>query len=292
MTSFKVVAELASSDHARQWASGIAELIDPPPAGITLFECPAGWRIEVYYDEEPDCDALRTALADLLPHTEATLSLEQVPDENWVEMSQAGLPPVIAGRFTVHGSHDRHRVPQGSNAILIDAGEAFGTAHHATTYGCLLAISEQASRTKSEHALDLGCGSGVLAIAIARAFPKAHVLATDIDADSVRVATTNARLNRAAHRITFAEMSGPPDSGYGFDLVVANILAGPLIVMAPAITRAIAPLGTLILSGILVPQAAAVTARYRSLGFSLQNHRRFAGWSTLTLTRRPPRPVD
>ncbi|MFM1814382.1 MAG: hypothetical protein RLZ98_1077 [Pseudomonadota bacterium] len=290
METYKVVADLPSGDSARRLAGGITELVDPRPDGLTVFEAANGWRVEAYFDTFPDTTTLSAAAEVFVPGERVDLRVETVPDENWVEISQAGLPPVFAGRFTVHGSHDRHRVPRGPASILIDAGEAFGTAHHATTFSCLLAIDEVTRRRSAvdeiEWAMDLGCGTGVLAIALARAAPHARILATDIDADSVRVARHNASVNGASRRIAFARLDGPPKTGAPFDLLIANILAGPLIALAPQIARIVAPGGTLILSGILVPQAPAVEARYRSLGFAVKKHRRLAGWSTFTLEQR------
>ena len=216
--------------------------------------------------------------------------VEDVPDLNWVAISQAALPPVAAGRFVVHGSHDRGRVARGPTTILIDAGEAFGTAHHATTLGCLLAIDRLTRSEAFDTVLDLGCGSGVLAIAIAKALPGADIIATDMDVQSVKVAAENMRVNGVANRIATAVATGvahpwlrqsPP-----FGLVVANILAGPLIRLAPALARTVARSGTLLLSGILIPQAPQVIAAYRASGFQLERHDRIVGWSTLTLRRR------
>ena len=216
--------------------------------------------------------------------------VEDVPDLNWVAISQAALPPVAAGRFVVHGSHDRGRVARGPTTILIDAGEAFGTAHHATTLGCLLAIDRLTRLEAFDTVLDLGCGSGVLAIAVAKALPGADIIATDMDVQSVKVAAENMRVNGVANRIATAVATGvahpwlrqsPP-----FGLVVANILAGPLIRLAPALARTVARSGTLLLSGILIPQAPQVIAAYRASGFQLERHDRIVGWSTLTLRRR------
>jgi len=211
-----------------------------------------------------------------------------VPDENWVAVSQAALPPVTAGRFTVHGSHDIATVPRGPNTLLIDAGEAFGTAHHATTQGCLIALDQLARRRQFERVLDLGCGSGVLAIAAARAMPGARIEASDNDPQAIAVARANARLNGVAGRIRMRVAEGV---SYGwrregrYDLVLANILAEPLIELAPDLARVLSPGGIAVLSGLLIRQAAHVTAAYRSHGFSLVGHWRQAGWSTLTLLR-------
>jgi ribosomal protein L11 methyltransferase len=213
-----------------------------------------------------------------------------VPDLNWVAISQAALPPVHAGRFTVHGSHDKGRIPRGPNTILIDAGEAFGTAHHATTLGCLLAIDRLARSRPFANVLDLGCGSGVLAIAAARSMPAARLIATDMDLQSVTVAAENIRINGTARQISVICANGiaHPDvrRRAPFDLLIANILAGPLVKLAPDLARSVTPGATLVLSGILIPQAHEVIASYLAQGFRLDRHDRIAGWSTLTFSRR------
>jgi ribosomal protein L11 methyltransferase len=292
MTARRITLSLTDRDRAHTIAGALQNLVDPPPDALTLFEAPGtGWRIDAYYDEPPAPDDLRATLAGLLgiaPPAAGDIALEDVPDLNWVALSQAALPPVSAGRYTIHGSHDRHRVPQGPGAILIEAGEAFGTAHHATTYGCLIAIDRQTRRQAFRDVLDLGCGSGVLAIAIARALPGARLVATDLDAPSIAVANANARVNRCAGRIAFhvaAGLAHPRLRAQRFDLIVANILADPLIRLARDLARHIKPGGALILSGLLVHQAPAVIAAYRATGFHLEHHARVHEWSTLELRR-------
>jgi len=297
MAHHKLTAAIADRDAAHALAGALQDLVEPPPEALTLFETEGGalWRVEAYYADLPDPTALNAALAEMTGRNLPALVAEAVPDLNWVALSQAALPPVAAGRFTVHGSHDRGRVPRGPGSILIEAGEAFGTAHHATTHGCLGAIDRITRRRTFGRVLDLGCGSGVLAIAASRALPHARILATDIDAQSAVVARANVRINGAAARIAVRHAGGlahPAVRAAGpFDLVVANILAGPLIALARQIARIIEPGGTLVLSGLLVPQAAAVSAAYRAAGFHLTRHERIAGWSTLTLTRKPARPT-
>lgn len=294
MTRFKLAAVAADRDTARTLAGALQDLVDPAPDALTLFEAgPDGWRIEAYYAEKPDPASLGDKLAALLGRPLPALTPEDIPDLNWVALSQAALPPVTAGRFTIHGSHDRGRVPRGPNAILIDAGEAFGTAHHATTYGCLLAIDRLTRRRRFRRVLDLGSGSGVLSIAAARALPRARILSTDIDRQSVAVAAANVRLNAARRiRVAHADGVGAPVVRLSapFDLVIANILAGPLMALSGGIARVSQPGGALVLSGILTPQAPAVIASYVAAGYSLAAHARLAGWSTLTLVRRRRSP--
>jgi len=291
MQQEKISIVVVSRDAARSIAGALQDLVDPPPHALTLFEDQGrGWTIEAYFDETPDPTGLRLFLTDAVGFEMPGLTVSDVPALNWVALSQAALPPVHAGRFTIHGSHDRGRVPRGPGAILVDAGEAFGTAHHATTYGCLAAIDRLARSRQYRRVLDLGCGSGVLAIAVARTMPHAAILATDMDPTSVDVARSNVRQNGAPGRIQLRVATGlsHPDvrRRAPFDLLIANILAGPLITLAGGIRSAVAAGGTLLLSGILIPQAPAVIAAYRAQGFDLVRHDRITGWSTLTFTRR------
>lgn len=293
MIARRITLKVATRDLAHTLAGAIHNLIDPAPSALTLFEAPetGGWRIDAYYDEPPLPERLRedlSALLSIAPSQAGDISLDDVPDLNWVALSQAALPPVTAGRYTIHGSHDRHRVPLGPGAILIDAGEAFGTSHHATTYGCLLAIDRLTRVHKFRSVLDLGCGSGVLAIAARRALPQARITATDVDAPSIEVARGNARINRCGATINFhlaAGLDHPALRTHRHDLLIANILADPLIRLARDIARSITPGGHLILSGLLVPQAPTVIAAYRAAGFHLLEHARIHEWSTLVLRR-------
>jgi ribosomal protein L11 methyltransferase len=293
MRSFKISIATEESDHARTLTGALSEFVTPAPDAITQFEAGTGWVIEAYYGEVPDLASLRQQLNSFANFEIPEIVRVDVPDENWVAISQAALPPVSAGRFTIHGSHDRDRVPRGPNTLLIDAGEAFGTAHHATTQGCLLAIDRMTRQHAFSRVLDLGCGSGVLAIATARALPHAHISASDNDPLAIAVARSNAELNSVAGRIHFSVAHGMPGRKpvrrHRYDLIVANILADPLIGLAGDISEALVPGGILVLSGILNRQAADVSAAYRCRGVSLLNHQRLAGWSILTLIKRDGR---
>lgn len=287
----KFAALFSDRSHAYATGNALQDLIEPPPDALTVFEDgPDLWRLEAYFDVDAEERDLGAELAPLVDWPLPPFTIETVPDLNWVAISQAALPPVHAGRFTIHGSHDKGRVAHGPNAILIDAGEAFGTAHHATTLGCLLAIDRLTRSRSFDSMLDLGCGSGVLAIAAAKAMPRARIIAADMDPQSVKVATENVRLNGVASRIALVVASGTRDprvrSRTPFDLFIANILAGPLIRLAPQIARSVVPGGNLVLSGILIPQAPEVLATYHAHGFALRRHDRLTGWSTLTLERR------
>ncbi len=287
----KVTADFTDRSLAMQTAAALQDFLEPAPDALSVFENgPASWRLEAYFNDSLHGRDLASELAPYIAGPLPPFQRDSVPDLNWVALSQAALPPVAAGRFTVHGSHDRRRIARGPNAILIDAGEAFGTAHHATTLGCLTAIDRLTRREEFHSVLDLGTGSGVLAIAVARALPRADIIATDLDAQSARVARENIRLNGVEARITVTQANGVRHSwlrqSKPFDLVVANILAGPLIRLAPELARTVRSAGTLVLSGILIPQAPQVIAAYRAAGFRLVSHERIAGWSTLVLHRR------
>ena len=311
MSQYVASLIIDDKDAAHTFAAALQDLIDPTPDALTLFEhgatgipdpaapaTPPGaadfkaemrWKIDAYYEVEPDPAALAAQLAAITGLQAPRISVGPVPDNNWVAMSQAALPPVSCGRFVIHGSHDADRVPHGPNSILIDAGEAFGTAHHATTSGCLAAIDRVTRIRRYANVLDLGCGSGVLAIAVARTLPRAVIYASDLDGPSVAVAAENMRLNGVGNRIQVLAASGldhPVIRQAGkFDLLIANILANPLIMLSKSIAGAVAPGGTLLLSGLLIPQAPQVIAAYRSVGFQLVRHDRVYGWSTLELKR-------
>ncbi len=263
-----------------------------PALATTLFEDQAKriWLVDAYYDDAPDLGLVLVAIGELVLPDHPT-TLEPVPDENWVAISQAALPPVDAGRFLVHGSHDRAKIGRRHFALEIDAGEAFGTAHHATTQSCLEALDQLARRRPFWRILDLGCGSGVLALAASRVWPRAQVSASDIDPIAVEVGAANVALNRARPRVTLVTAPGldhPKLRERGpFDLVLANILAGPLIRLAPTLARHMRPHGHAVLSGILTEQAREVVAVYALAGFRLETRTLRHGWATLVLQRRP-----
>ena len=292
MTSrWKLSLRAAELGLARALADALESLADPPPDAVTQFEDGAdAWRIEAYFATPPDLEAVAAQLARAVGPELPPIERMEVPDLNWVAVSQAALPPVSAGRFFVHGSHDRGRIPHGPNTIMIDAGEAFGTAHHATTQGCLMAIDRLTRLRHFARVLDLGCGSGVLAIAAARALPRAEILATDSDPEAVPVAAANAKRNGVGQRLAFTCAKGLAHPwlrhAAPFDLVIANILAGPLRALAPDLAKALRPGGALVLSGLLNPEAAGVISCYLAHGFRLSEHRQIAGWSTLTLDKR------
>ena len=234
-----------------------------------------------YFPDDASAAAARGALG-------LAADIAAVPDVDWVRKSLEGLAPVAAGRFYLHGSHDRERRRGGGQSLEIDAGTAFGTGHHGTTAGCLLALDHILKRQAPQRIFDLGCGTGVLAIAAAQA-TRRPVLATDIDPVATRVAATNARINGAAPLVRTTTARGldhPVFAHRGpFDLIVANILARPLMRLAPAMGRIVAPGGTLVLSGILASQRRQVIAAYASQDFRHVRTIWRGGWVTLLLRR-------
>jgi len=258
------------------------------PSAATTEQADQSWTVDVYFEDAPDEAALARVVEDTLGPDAGAFVVADLPDEDWVAKSLEGLKPVRAGRFLVHGSHDRDKIQPGDIAIEIEAGEAFGTGHHGTTAGCLEEIDRLGKIHDYKSILDLGTGTGVLAIAIAKAWEK-PVLATDIDPIATRVTTENAKLNGVGDKIDAATAEGfgnPVMAARApFDLVVANILAGPLIALAPEIVQHLAPQATVVLSGLLVAQGPGVTAAYEAEGLQLVRQGEQEGWLTLTLER-------
>jgi ribosomal protein L11 methyltransferase len=259
-------------------------------AAITAFERPDGlWDVIMHFADAPDQASIRDLVGIAAGDEVAgNIIFDTVEAKDWVKASLEDLVPVPAGRFMVHGAHDRPRVPPNKLGIEIEAALAFGTGHHGTTRGCLLLLDHLLKRYYPRRVLDLGTGTGVLAIAAAKALHGA-VLASDIDPASVRVARENARLNQTGDLvqiITATGFSAPQFASAGpFDLVLANILANPLRQLATPMARHLAPGALVILSGLLTPQAAAVIAAYRARGLVPVRHVRIEGWSSLLLRK-------
>ncbi|MDZ5698179.1 50S ribosomal protein L11 methyltransferase [Chelativorans sp. M5D2P16] len=261
--------------------------------GLALSICVADeaddvHEVSVYaLDQASDVKARISAVLKAIPQA-PEIAEEVLPEIDWVAHSLQGLHAVRAGRFLVHGAHERHRRRPGEIAIEIDAGMAFGTGHHGTTSGCLEMIERVVGRENPRNALDLGTGSAVLAVALAKLRPMA-VLATDIDATATGVAQQNVRLNAVFNRVRVATAPGfhHPEIARRrpFDLIVANILARPLMRLAPAMARHLKHDGSLILSGILERQRRAVIAAYSGQGFRHVTTLSREGWVTIHMKR-------
>ena len=241
------------------------------------------WRIDAF----PTTDEEDADLLEVLAGYPLKVVREQLADADWLAMALSGLPPVRAGRFFVYGMHDRGRLPASTVNLRIEAGAAFGTGHHGTTVGCLLAYDRLIKARKFNKVLDVGAGTGLLAIAAARTGSKIAV-GTDIDRPSVRISKENAKVNRANAR--FVHASGLSNrlvtDNAPYDLVFANILARPLVSLAQDIKNALVPGGTVILSGLLRTQERMVKAAYVSRGFKVVNRIHRDAWAALVL-RRP-----
>jgi len=261
--------------------------MDMEALAVSVFEDgPGSMHVQALFETK----AAVIACADALDLDGLEHFITRLPDEDWTAKSQAGLPPVIAGRFFIYGSHDAENIPKHTVfPICINAGLAFGTGHHGTTTGCLLAFEALiAPRTNVEKPkdwpktiLDLGCGTGVLAIAAAKALNRT-VSATDIDPDAIDVTNENARINGAKQHITAVQADGITEEKT-YDLIFANILAKPLMHMAPDIAGALAGGGIVILSGLLDEQARDMITCYEAQGLKLIRRASLKNWTTLSM---------
>jgi ribosomal protein L11 methyltransferase len=261
---------------------------------VSVYEPPNGkpWQVQAWFGEIPDHAMLVSVIALACAAAsvkEPEFVVKPVEARDWVAENRATFQPIRAGRFFIHPTFYEGRPPAGAHAIALDAATAFGSGSHGTTKGCLLALDRIARRRRPRRILDMGCGSGILAIAMAKVWAR-PVLAVDIDDEAVRVTIDNARRNgvgnlvRAAAGPGFAApaMQGKRD----FDLIVANILSRPLIEMAPALARALSPGGEAVLSGLLTHQENQVIGAYRAQGLALVRRSRIDNWSTLVLRRK------
>ena len=281
-----------SQAHGRDRAEALAEACEdlaPEPVGSGVFEIEDGsdrWEVGVYFTQAPDEIALALLAAS---QGAQPFVISELPEVDWVAHVRRELSPVSAGRFFVHGSHDADKVPEGAEALCIEAAMAFGTGHHDTTKGCLLAFDRMLTAGEVPHRVaDIGCGTAVLAMAAARTV-HGVVLASDIDPVAVETAQANVLANGLDGRVecVLAEGFHHPvlDGAAPYDLIFANILKQPLIKIAPDMARHLAPGGRAILSGILVAQADEVAAAYADAGIALERRDDLGDWSTLVVRK-------
>jgi len=300
-----VLAHLAAAEPtARRIADALAEALDPQEAtSAAVAESAGNWGVEITFRSPPDEAAVRAliSLAAGEKYGEA-LCFRPLARQDWVASSLAGLEPVVAGRFVVHGAHSRAQVRPNRIGIEIEAALAFGTGHHGTTRGCLLALDGVIKRHRRRplsqfrgdsgfRILDLGTGSGVLAIAAAKAF-RVRVLASDLDRWAVITARQNAGLNKVPALLDVVQAAGVSAGCFRqsgpYDLIFANILLRPLQQLAAPLARLVSPGGRLVLSGLLRSQGTAALATYRAQGLVLERRLLVEDWATLVL-RRPAR---
>jgi len=268
----------------------LTESFEEGQAAIAAFESPEGrWDVTVHFADPPNEASIRELVSLASDDTVAdSIVFDSIEAKDWVKESLEGLVPVRAGRFIVHGQHDRDKVRPNQLGIEIEAALAFGTGHHGTTRGCLIYLDYVLRAKAPKRMLDLGTGTGVLAIAAAKA-TKRRVLATDIDPMSVKVARENMRLNGVGNLVDTVCATGFSSPAFGdrapFDLILANILANPLRAMSTDMARHLTRNGMVILSGLLPHQAMSVIAAYRARGLVLRKHQIIEGWSSLLMQR-------
>jgi ribosomal protein L11 methyltransferase len=281
---------IGSEQTAKRVVDHLTESFFEGQAAIAAFEGADGrWDITMHFAEPPDQTSIRELVGVAAGGEVAqAIAFDTVEAKDWVKATLQQLVPVRAGRFIVHGRHDRAKVAPNQFGIEIEAALAFGTGHHGTTRGCLLLLDQVLRARRPKRVLDLGTGTGVLAIAAAKALAR-FVLASDIDPLSVRVAGDNARLNGVGNFVKTVRATGlsaPQFARHGpFDLVLANILANPLRQMATPMAKHLAPAAQVILSGLLPHQAQSVISAYRARGLLLKRHLQIEGWSSLLMRK-------
>ena len=284
MATFTALTTLLGKKNATALGNALERLL-PEPIGVGVFELEDAsgfWEVGAYFSEQPS-DVSLALLAAAFQAEEFKIS--KLPQIDWVSKVQRSLKPVIAGRFFVYGSHDSDNVPSNCEPLLIEASMAFGTGHHGTTKGCLLALEQIISDGfDAKNVIDVGCGTAVLAMAAARVF-SANIIASDIDSVAFSVAKTNVLANGLDKSIRCFEASGFSHDQIkttgSFDLIFANILMKPLLSLAADISRYSLSGGYLVLSGILCQQAELVTDRFIKFGFSLSREIKIGEWVTL-----------
>ena len=328
MTATILARLITDEANATRIADSLSELFEPEELAASAFEMPEAdalptavprpvregamgtllpdqsvpWLVELHFGEAPDEDEIRAMVAGIAgADAAAALTFESIAAQDWIATALEGLKPVHAGRFTIHGAHDRGRLAPNRINIEIEAALAFGTGHHGTTRGCLLHFDAWVKRRKPRRAglapreaiVDIGTGTGVLAFAAAKV-TRDFVWAGEMDPDSVRIARENARLNSVAPHLrpVVARGLNHPDlrAKGAYTLVFANILARPLRGLAPEIAAATTPDAELILSGLLLPDVPGILAKYRAFGFHLVARRHLEGWASLVLKRGGGKP--
>ena len=284
MTTFTALTTLTGRINASDLGDAL-ERLTPEPIGVGVFELEDGsglWEVGAYFSDKPD-DISLALLAAVFQAEEFKIS--ELPQIDWVSKVQRSLKPVVAGRFFVYGSHDSDKVPPDCEPLLIEASMAFGTGHHGTTKGCLLALEQLITDGfKAKNVIDVGCGTAVLAMAAARIF-SANVIASDIDSVAHSVAKMNILANGLDRNIQCFEASGfaheQIKTKNPFDLIFANILLAPLLAIATDISKYSLSGGYVVLSGILSEQAELVVNKYTGVGFSLSNQIEIGEWVTI-----------
>jgi ribosomal protein L11 methyltransferase len=296
MNASTTVARLTCDEPiARRLAAYLGECLDADDTACSAFEDDNGrWQLAIHFRTAPDEAALR-GLVKLAAGAAAAdaLSIEPIAAADWVAQSLAGLKPVRVGRFVIHGAHDRAHLRPNEISIEIEAALAFGTGHHGTTRGCLLALADLTKRRRVRRVLDIGSGTGVLAIAAARLL-RTRVVAGDIDPVAVRSARGNARLNRIASMVSLSRAAGTCTQAIiahaPYQLIFANILVGSLTRLAMPLRKVAAPGAHIVLSGLLPSHANSILAIYRAQGLTLERRVSLEGWVTLVMCRKQNRP--
>jgi ribosomal protein L11 methyltransferase len=289
MTVWRLLAKVSGADAA----GAVLALLDELAGAVSAFEiAQQEWRVEAY----PPSPVLTPALAAQLALTAVAaggalveIGEEKPPDRDWLAENQLAFPPLRIGRFFIRGSHHRGRAPSGTIGIMLDAATAFGTGEHPSTRACLMALDSLSRRRRFRRPLDIGTGTGILAIAAAKLLRR-RVLASDVDHGAVRVARHNLACNGVAGVVRVRRASGYRDRAIRklrYDLILSNILARPLAMMAPDLARTLMPGGRAVLSGLLRRQEPIVLAPHRGCGIVLERRLVIDGWSTLVLRARP-----
>ena len=286
MLTYSAITKVKDRDRAE--GLGVAlEKLNPPPMGVGVFELEDGsgeWEVGAYFHDRPDEISI-LILENAFKADGFTIS--EIPETDWVTKVKRELSPVEAGQFFVFGKHDSHKLPKDRVGLLIEASMAFGTGHHGTTKGCLLALDKLVTMGKKiDEVIDIGCGTAVLAMAVGKV-SCARIIASDVDQVAVEVALANLKANNLENRIACLQATGFEDtkirSNAPFDLIFANILKPPLLDLAPCIRRYLKSGGHAIISGILDLQAIEIIEAYRQNDLEVRDRIDIGEWVTLTL---------